>query len=179
MLSIIRRRKQRMIRKKFSVLMVIAAALPMLLIFTDTLGATAVSTAELAREIDDFFNQRISADGPGAVALAVKDGRVVLRKGYGLANRGVFLTVSREGTGLYSQRSGGGKSALFASSESGLLVNSRGGLAFGIIEDVKDIRADVLGYWIIPIGIILSVAIYMGLTRLLRVLKRRHIQEEE
>lgn len=75
-----------MIRKKFSVLMVTAAALSMLLVSAGTLGATAVSTAELAREIDAFFSQRISADGPGAVVLAVKDGKVVLRKGYGLAN---------------------------------------------------------------------------------------------
>ncbi len=55
----------------------------------------------------------------------------------------------------------------FLPETSGLLINSRGGLAFGIIEDIKDIRADILGYWIIPIGIILSVTIYMGLTRLL------------
>jgi CubicO group peptidase (beta-lactamase class C family) len=84
------------IRKKFSVLMVIAAALWMLLVFAGTLGATAVSGAELAREIDDFFNQRISADGPGAVVLAVKDGRVVLRRGYGLANMELGVPLKPE-----------------------------------------------------------------------------------
>ena len=50
---------------------------------------------------------------------------------------------------------------------SGLLIHKNGGFALGIIDDVKDIRTDVLGYWIIPVGIILSVLIYLGFTRFL------------
>lgn len=54
---------------------------------------------------------------------------------------------------------------LFFPNTSGLLIHKNGGFALGIIDDIKDIKTDVLGYWIIPIGIILSVGIYLVLTR--------------
>lgn len=55
---------------------------------------------------------------------------------------------------------------------SGLLIHRNGGWALGIIDEVKDIKEDILGFWIIPIGIILAVFIYWGLSRLLKRLSK-------
>jgi D-alanyl-D-alanine carboxypeptidase len=42
--------------------------------------------APLASELDRLLSVRFPADGPGAAVVVVKDGRVIFRKGYGLAN---------------------------------------------------------------------------------------------
>ena len=44
------------------------------------------SDRRLARSIDAVLSSIYAPDGPGATAIVVKDGRVVLRKAYGLAN---------------------------------------------------------------------------------------------
>jgi CubicO group peptidase (beta-lactamase class C family) len=49
-------------------------------------AARAVSNDDLARYADQLFSRAYPAGGPGAAVLIVKDGQVVLRKGYGLAN---------------------------------------------------------------------------------------------
>ena len=42
---------------------------------------------ELAEFVDDFFSERMASEGiPGAGFIFVKDGRVLLKRGYGLAN---------------------------------------------------------------------------------------------
>lgn len=42
----------------------------------------------------------------------------------------------------------------------------------GIIGDSSPLQTDVLGYWIIPIGIVVSLLLYLGLTKKLKILKR-------
>jgi CubicO group peptidase (beta-lactamase class C family) len=46
----------------------------------------AVSNDELARYADELFSKSYPAGEPGAAVLVAKDGQVLLRKGYGLAN---------------------------------------------------------------------------------------------
>jgi D-alanyl-D-alanine carboxypeptidase len=42
--------------------------------------------AQVASELDRLLSPRFPADGPGAAVVLVKDGRVIFRKGYGMAN---------------------------------------------------------------------------------------------
>jgi phosphotransferase system glucose/maltose/N-acetylglucosamine-specific IIC component len=60
---------------------------------------------------------------------------------------------------------------LFFPKNVGLFIYNSGGVAFGVIGDPTNVRREILGYWIIPIGIVLSLLIYLFLTRLLRELK--------
>jgi hypothetical protein len=53
----------------------------------------------------------------------------------------------------------------------GLLIFKDGGASFGVIMDSSEIKMDVFGYWIIPIGIFLSVVLYICLSKWLRFLK--------
>ncbi|HWM95162.1 MAG TPA: serine hydrolase [Thermoanaerobaculia bacterium] len=46
----------------------------------------AVSDDEIARYADQLFSQAFPAGEPGAAVLVAKDGKVLLRKGYGMAN---------------------------------------------------------------------------------------------
>lgn len=55
----------------------------------------------------------------------------------------------------------------------GLFVYNSGGFGFGVIDGSPGPRSELLGYWLIPIGIILGLLIYLGLTRLLRLFARR------
>ncbi len=59
----------------------------------------------------------------------------------------------------------------------GIFLHKSGEYSYGFDANQTN-AAEVLGYWLIPIGVGLAVLLYMGLTRLLRVLKRRHIQEK-
>ncbi len=53
----------------------------------------------------------------------------------------------------------------------GIFLYNNGGHSIGF--DANSVNAtEVLGYWFIPIGIFLTVILYMGLTRLLKVLKK-------
>jgi hypothetical protein len=61
---------------------------------------------------------------------------------------------------------------LFFPKNVGFFVYKSGGHAFGIIGDPINVRTEILGYWIIPIGIVLSLLLYFLLTRSLRVLKK-------
>lgn len=49
--------------------------------------------AELAKQIDAFFTSRVPANGPGVAVLAVKEGKTILRKGYGMANIELGVSV--------------------------------------------------------------------------------------
>ena len=42
--------------------------------------------AQLASELDRLLSARFSVDGPGAAVVVVKEGHVIFRKGYGMAN---------------------------------------------------------------------------------------------
>ena len=53
----------------------------------------------------------------------------------------------------------------------GIFFHKNGGHSIGF--DANSVNAtEVLGYWFIPIGIFLTIILYMGLTRLLKVLKK-------
>ena len=78
-----KRLKKRMIRKYFSVLTVI---ITMLIMLFGTLTAKEMSPDKLAKKIHAYFSKKIAADGPGAAVLVVKEGKVILRKSYGMAN---------------------------------------------------------------------------------------------
>jgi hypothetical protein len=54
----------------------------------------------------------------------------------------------------------------------GLFVYQSGSFGFGLIGGPTAGREELLGYWIIPIGVTLGLLIYLGLTRLLRVFAR-------
>jgi hypothetical protein len=60
---------------------------------------------------------------------------------------------------------------LFFPKNVGFFIYKSGGYAFGVIGDPINVRTEILGYWIIPIGIVLSLLLYFSLTRSLRVLK--------
>jgi CubicO group peptidase (beta-lactamase class C family) len=56
----------------------------------------AVSNEELARYADQLFSQAYPADEPGAAVLVMKDGQVLLRKGYGMANLELGVPIRPE-----------------------------------------------------------------------------------
>lgn len=56
------------------------------LVFMALPGAWAASNAELAGYADQLFSRAYAAGEPGAAVLVMKDGQVVLRKGYGMAS---------------------------------------------------------------------------------------------
>ncbi|MEW6129864.1 MAG: serine hydrolase domain-containing protein [Acidobacteriota bacterium] len=57
-----------------------------LLIGLFTLKVEAQQSANLQSEIDQLMVSKFKADEPGATVIVVKDGKVLFRKGYGLAN---------------------------------------------------------------------------------------------
>jgi CubicO group peptidase (beta-lactamase class C family) len=69
--------------KKFSVLILMSITL---CLSYAALSAGDMSTKRMVREIDEFIGDRIPANGPGASVLVVKEGNIILRKGYGMAN---------------------------------------------------------------------------------------------
>ena len=48
--------------------------------------ASAAKPATTVEAIDAMLASAIPADGPGAAVIAVKDGKTVFRKAYGMAN---------------------------------------------------------------------------------------------
>ena len=75
--------EKRMTGKHFSVLVIGVATLLMSL---GTLRAGEMAPDKFTKGIDAYFSEKISAAGPGAAVLVVKEGKVILRKGYGMAN---------------------------------------------------------------------------------------------
>lgn len=65
-----------------------AGALPILLAIPllASAPASAARPATTAETIDAMLAKAIPADGPGAVVIAMKDGKTVFRKAYGMAN---------------------------------------------------------------------------------------------
>ncbi len=55
----------------------------------------------------------------------------------------------------------------FSPDRVGLFARSGGGLVMGILDQPPAGSTELLGYWIIPVGIVLSVVIYWTLTRLI------------
>ena len=53
----------------------------------------------------------------------------------------------------------------------GILFYSDGGLVVGFRVSSGPIAYDPLGYWIIPLGLLLAALVYFGLTKLTRVLR--------
>jgi CubicO group peptidase (beta-lactamase class C family) len=75
-----------MSQKNSSALMGIIIVLAILFTFYGESRGENEHGKTLLQEIDIYFNQKFPAEGPGAVALVIKDGKTVLRKAYGLAN---------------------------------------------------------------------------------------------
>jgi CubicO group peptidase (beta-lactamase class C family) len=62
-------------------------------------ASRAVATHEtpgLAAAIDELFSHAFKPDGPGAAVIVAKDGNVVFRKGYGMANLELGVPVRPE-----------------------------------------------------------------------------------
>jgi CubicO group peptidase (beta-lactamase class C family) len=75
-----------------------ALALVALLGDQETLAAQAAPGAEpdsLASELDAAFAAAYPANGPGAAVLVEKDGEVLLRKGYGMADLELGVPIAR------------------------------------------------------------------------------------
>lgn len=51
------------------------------------------TTADLVREIDEFLKPLYRADQPGAAVIVVRDGEVLFRKGYGMANLELGVSI--------------------------------------------------------------------------------------
>jgi uncharacterized membrane protein len=53
----------------------------------------------------------------------------------------------------------------------GFFINETGGVLIGIIGG-ESLKTDILGYWDVPLGLLVSLIIYLVLTRNLKVVKR-------
>lgn len=60
------------------------------------LSADNSTTNRVIKQIDAFFSKKFPADQPGAALLIVKDGNLLLRKGYGMANMELAVPVKPE-----------------------------------------------------------------------------------
>jgi CubicO group peptidase (beta-lactamase class C family) len=72
----------------------VRSAYALLLVLAFSAGAVHAATPDLATYADQILAAAYPADQPGAAALVIKDGKVVLRKGYGLANLELGVPVS-------------------------------------------------------------------------------------
>jgi len=72
----------------------VRSAFALLLVLAFSAGTIHASTPDLATYADQTLAAAYPADQPGAAALVMKDGKVVLRKGYGLANLELGVPVS-------------------------------------------------------------------------------------
>lgn len=59
-------------------------------------GAAAAGTKDLTKELDAVAAAAFAGDGPGAAVLVVRDGKILLRKGYGLADLELGVAVRPE-----------------------------------------------------------------------------------
>jgi CubicO group peptidase (beta-lactamase class C family) len=64
--------------------------------FSGWLQAEIVSTTGLAKKINLFLEKTYPEKEPGAAVLAMKDGKVILRKGYGMANLELGIPIKPE-----------------------------------------------------------------------------------
>lgn len=64
--------------------------------FSGRLQAENVPIKKLAKKIDFFLEKTYPANEPGAAVLAVKDGKIILRKGYGMANLELGIPIKPE-----------------------------------------------------------------------------------
>lgn len=56
----------------------------------------------------------------------------------------------------------------------GFFINENGGILIGIIGG-ESLKTDILGYWDVPLGLLVSLIIYLVLTRNLKVVRKRTI----
>ena len=57
---------------------------------------TTQKDQQMAQQIDDALTAAFPTDGPGAAVIVVRDGAVILRKGYGLANLELGVPIQPE-----------------------------------------------------------------------------------
>lgn len=58
--------------------------------------AAVTSEAEMVKAIDEYLSKSFTTNSPGVAVLAVKDGKVLLRKGYGMANLELGVAIKPE-----------------------------------------------------------------------------------
>jgi uncharacterized membrane protein len=66
---------------------------------------------------------------------------------------------------------------IFLPDNIGFFINKNGGVLIGIIGG-EPLKTDILGYWDVPLGLLVSLIIYLVLTRNLKVVKRASSQTE-
>ncbi|MFC2141096.1 serine hydrolase domain-containing protein [Acidobacteriota bacterium] len=64
--------------------------------FPGRLQAEQIPAKVLAKKINLFLEKTYPANEPGAAVLAVKDGKIILRKGYGMANLELGIPIKPE-----------------------------------------------------------------------------------
>jgi len=75
-----------MSHKTFSLFGNIQILLTVLLILSGASRAQNISLDNDIKEIDTYLNEKFPQDGPGAVVLVAKDGEIIMRKAYGMAD---------------------------------------------------------------------------------------------
>jgi CubicO group peptidase (beta-lactamase class C family) len=69
------------------------AALLLLLCLSSVALAQGADDSQAAKAIDELMSKAYPADGPGASVIVIKEGRVLLRKGYGMADMELGVKV--------------------------------------------------------------------------------------
>src|ERR1043165_1834533 len=69
------------------------AALLLLLCLSHAAAAQTADDAQTAKAIDELVSKAYPADGPGASVIVIKEGRTLLRKGYGMADMELGVKV--------------------------------------------------------------------------------------
>lgn len=64
----------------------LASAALLILLTVQAAAQTAAQDGQAVREMDELLSKAYPPDEPGAAAIVVKDGRTLLRKGYGMAD---------------------------------------------------------------------------------------------
>ncbi len=66
------------------------------LVLAVSLSSVAVASDSVSADIDRFLSQTYPAAEPGAAVIVVKDGKTLLRKGYGMANLELGVPITPE-----------------------------------------------------------------------------------
>jgi hypothetical protein len=62
---------------------------------------------------------------------------------------------------------------IFIPSKTGFFVSKTGTINIGLVSDISNVDRELLGYWFIPLALIMSIILYYTLAKLLRLLKYR------
>jgi len=62
---------------------------------------------------------------------------------------------------------------IFQPNRVGFFISKAGTINIGFVDDISKMDRELLGYWIIPLALIISIALYYALSKLLRLLKSK------